>query len=387
MIYWVLHKKLSISDWINPLEGSPGYFYREFPSLTFLDITDFGIYGQIDSFLVTDKNPKYDISVIPCDRYIMIKTKHDLARLLKNSNSPDIFIFQTYKEPRVTCLAAALNAAGRQTVLLNHWQSPSSTKPIQKKDRTWIAAKIKTNKKLLLMRIVYRVYMKCYKQKPHFDFILSGGNQFLKNAKRFCTFDTIIPVHSISYDEYLSVIENIPERIIPYHYFVFIDQGITIHPEFKTFTEQDTKKYQREMLSAFEHIEKKYNTKIVIGEHPRIKYPDGFYGNRECRQNATASLCYYADGIIGHFSGALNLARLFNKTPRIFLTSSESYFIFKKNVEQAYRYFGGTLYDMTNMNTNVCDGSSMNLKDSYTLLPENKERNKDLFTAFLRQFQ
>lgn len=386
MIYWVLHKKMSVSDWTNPLEGEAGFFYEKIQNLIFVDISGYGIFAKIESVLVKDKNVKYDISGIPKNRYFEIKSVGDTNILLSTCTSKDIFLFQAYGNPRISLFVSKLNKKKIKTVLLNHWQTPSTEKIKHKKNRNWIISTLHISKKLLLMRCISKIYAHIVHTPIYFDYVLAGGNQFLKKTKKRCSIGTVVPVHSISYDEYLSVIVQNPQRLIQQPYFVFIDQALTIHPEFKRFTPQDTLTYQKEILKTFKDIEKQYNIKIVVAEHPRCRYNEDFWNSYERRQKCTASLVCHAEGVIGHFSGSLNLARLFDKKNIIFLTSSSRYFEFRENVKQAFNIFGGELIDMATGQKEICKGSNTDLTEIYTLLPSDKRRNRELFTDFLQKF-
>ena len=79
MIYWILHKKISVSDWTNKLEGEPGFFFKLFDNLSFIDISSFSLMGKIENTLNPDvRNTLFDITKIDSSRYFVISNKHEL---------------------------------------------------------------------------------------------------------------------------------------------------------------------------------------------------------------------------------------------------------------------------------------------------------------------
>ena len=124
MVYWVLHKKLSRSDWSNTLEGEPGYFYERFKNFAFIDITDFSFMAKLENALNPIDYEKYDISAIDTTKYIFVKNKSDFRKLHIASRNTDIFVFQSYQDIRVIEFSAFLHAMGFTTAIFNHWQMP-----------------------------------------------------------------------------------------------------------------------------------------------------------------------------------------------------------------------------------------------------------------------
>lgn len=387
MIYWILHKKISVSDWTNKLEGEPGFFFKLFDNLSFIDISSFSLMGKIENTLNPDvRNTLFDITKIDSSRYFVISNKHEFKKYIDFFSEEDIFVFQAYKNVRINNFCKLLNKYGLKTALLNHWQTPSTQKVVPKRTFSWLKKTLRVKKRLLFLRFLTKIHDKFVHFHLVFDYSLSGGKDFINEASRFVTIKNVIPVHSISYDEFLSIKQNSEERLFNEKYFVFIDQALTIHPEFTRFTDKDTVLYRKEILSILNKIEAQYNTQIIIAEHPRMRYADDFWDGRLHFQGKTANLLKYCEGAITHFSGAINVAYLFGIKQKIFLTSSSPYFYVDKNVEKSFMYFGGILTDMKTEKSIFEKSSSVSIENSFSLIPNSEKSNRELFTEFLSKF-
>lgn len=385
MVYWVLHKKLSRSDWSNTLEGEPGYFYERFKNFAFIDITDFSFMAKLENALNPIDYEKYDISAIDTTKYIFVKNKSDFRKLHIASRNTDIFVFQSYQDIRVIEFSAFLHAMGFTTAIFNHWQMPTVQDLRLKRNGKWFFNILKIKKKILFLRFLTKIHRKLCRPKAYFTYALAGGNNFIKETQKNCLLETIVPVHSISYDEFLVIKNSHVPSLIGEPYFVFIDQALTIHPDTR-FKADDTELYKKEILKTFDYIQKKYKTQIVIAEHPRIKYPDGFWGNYRCFQGHTPTLLKYCQGILGHYSSVINLAYLLNISTKIFLTSSSPYFYLDDTIRKVFAFFSGSLIDMATGTEITHTDDNVSLKDDFSLCPDEAKRNRAIFYDFLSRY-
>ena len=142
-------------------------------------------------------------------------------------------------------------------------------------------------------------------------------------------------------------------------------------------------------MSIFQKISQEHNNiKIVIAEHPRCQYDKKFWIGYERFSGKTAQLIKYSSGVIGHFSTALALAQIYQKEI-ILLTSTSSYFPFQQRVDNAEK-----ILDCTKMNMNKLitlksekrNKKEFSLYEYFSLIPESKKLNDELFMNFFKKF-
>lgn len=385
MIYWVLHKKLTKGDWNNWIEGNPAFFFEHIKNLRFLDISEYSLFAKIENIILKESTSD-DFSYKTLGKSVLyIKSKKDFKKL-NIDNRNDIFLFQSYNNPRIFSFCRLLEKYGCRSILLNHWQLPMIVKQHPVKNKNWFLNKlIRLDKKVLFMRILYKINKCTRSSNVHFDYILSCGNKVLSSLPHSVVYNTVIPCHSVPYNEFLAQ-KNETSSFIPKPYFVFIDQGLTIHPDNKGL-QSFTEKYREELHNALSYISKKNgDVKIIIAEHPRIQYPASFWGNYEHISGKTASLIAGASGVIGHFSTSLTTAFLLKKSIYM-LKSSSGYFFCNRVIDRLYEAIGGKLYDMNNM-TFLFEkkASSIDIKDNFSLIPESSKNNAQIFLEFLKKF-
>lgn len=390
MIYWILHKKLTNADWKNAIEGNPCYFYEHISQLCFIDVSGYSAFAKIENYML-NINDKTDIESFGIDekRFIRISNNKELRKLLLDSSPNDLFVFQSLADIRTKLLLAELNKHGKKTVLLNHWKTPIATAVPMKRNLSFVRSIFKKNPKLIFLRLLFRFYKLRDKKRLCLTYILSGGNKLTESIKKDFIIEHIVPVHSISYDEYLQVDKNIAESPIKKEpYFVFVDQALTIHPDNKDFSEKDTDNYRNELIKTLKYISEKNNgIKIVIAEHPRIRYEDNFWHGYERFSGISAQLIKYSNGVIGHFSTILALAQIYNK--KIFLLKSSSfYFPFNSRVDNASKMLGSKLFDMKTLESFPLfhEDEKVNLTEYFSLCPNCEKSNNDLFMDFFKQF-
>lgn len=385
MIYWILHKKLSNADWNNWLEGNPRYFYENLVHFSFLDISSFSWFGKIENFIL-GKDFHSDSPCLNLSKsFITIKSPKDFMKLkIKNE---DLFVFQSYNNPRIFEFNKLLKSLDCKTLLFYYWQLPFIEKNHPVKNKTWFVNKIiKLDKKILLIRLIYWIYIKTSSRKSFYNYIFSCGKKNITNLPAFISYKTILPCHSLPYDELIRNKKESNSLTKTDKYFVFIDQALTIHPDNKGLS-VFTKIYREEILAALKYLsEKNNNIKIIIAQHPRVQYELGFWKNYECYSGKTIELIMNANGVIGHFSTALVTAFLAKKQIYL-LKSSSNYFSFNESIEKLYKVIGGKVYDIRNLELlSEKESSMINVDDYFTLLPKSQKNNDQIFMNFFEKF-
>ena len=162
------------------------------------------------------------------------------------------------------------------------------------------------------------------KEEFKFDFAITGGDigykMFPINNSR-----KIIP--SSSFDYQLS--RNFRKKGKQKNISIFLDENLYDHRDFKIQNRKKkfvSKKYFKELNNFFSFYEKKFDAKVLICVHPRVKNIDNYkkkFFNRKCYIGKSHELVKSCKNVILHPSTtSLNLPILYNK-PLIFLTSNE----------------------------------------------------------------
>ena len=105
---------------------------------------------------------------------------------------------------------------------------------------------------------------------------------------------------------------------------VFLDQNLPYHLDFdrRNIQRIEANKYYKKLNMFFEHIEKKFNTNVVIAAHPSSNYNVNFFNGRKIIKGETALEIKKSRFIIAHYSTILSLATI-DKKPIIFLIMEE----------------------------------------------------------------
>ena len=384
MIYWILHNRLTETDWNSVVEGFPGYFWNHFADFKFLDLYTFSYYARLENALQPEVYKNYKDYADFGAKYIRISTDREISRFLSSCTKEDLFVFQSASNLRGLLLLKHLNKRGFRSVVLNIMPLPRWA---AKKEKKTLRSFILQCKKYYFKAIV-RLTKLSLGNRLYFDYEFCCGKMAHENLAARIRIKSIVPVHSVSYDEYLAL-ENqrkpdVSDMKAPY--FVFVDQALTIHPDgARNFSEDGKSKYKAELLRALQYIKDSCKTEIVVAEHPRIQYDQDFWHGFRTVRGETAALIRNAAVVIGHFSTSLHLAHLCGK--EIFLLhSSGDYFPYNEIVMKTSAMIGGKLLNMGDLRAGFTqvDGTA-NLTDWYTLLPDSKKSNKELMEDFFRQ--
>jgi len=131
-------------------------------------------------------------------------------------------------------------------------------------------------------------------------------------------------VHTLDYDTYLQE-QRIAAAEPSEPYAVFLDEGMTSHPDFTFLGRKpivDTTEYYSSLCRLFDQVESRLGLKMIIAGHPRCHYDRrrNIFQGRPVIQHRTASLVRQSRLVLLHCSTAVNFAVLFGR-PLIFVTS------------------------------------------------------------------
>jgi hypothetical protein len=150
--------------------------------------------------------------------------------------------------------------------------------------------------------------------------IFQNNHAFNHENKKKCI--NFIKTNTFDFDTYLQNKKNINSK----DYFVFIDNSIASHPDYKYHNVElkiNEKKYLKDMNSFFDNFEKVNNSKIIIAANPKNYYKNkSTFGNRSIKYGMTSSLIQNSRGVLMHTSTAVNFAILYKKALYI-LTSDD----------------------------------------------------------------
>lgn len=162
-------------------------------------------------------------------------------------------------------------------------------------------------------------------KKPYLDLVILGGKRLLANEAPYLKDDTrVVESHVHDVDTYKAATGK-PAPTVEGDYLVFIDQNIPYHPDFNLLKVKysDPANYYLLLRNFFELLEIT-GFRVVVSLHPR---DDGRsikerFGGRQVFQGMTPELVAASNGVITHFSNAINFAVMGGK-PIIFVADKE----------------------------------------------------------------
>ncbi|MDC1418128.1 hypothetical protein N8264_03615 [Candidatus Thioglobus sp.] len=152
------------------------------------------------------------------------------------------------------------------------------------------------------------------------DIRVCSGSSSPRNNNEF-----EIRSHSFDFDIYL---EEKSKKINSKESIVFLDNGMTSHPDFKKMgvTPYCSESAYFPLLRAFfTKVEKQTGLQVIVSVHPRLIFDKSMnkkFGNRELTSGKTAELVKGAKLVIAHDSTAINFAVLWS-TPLLIVTTDQ----------------------------------------------------------------
>lgn len=197
-------------------------------------------------------------------------------------------------------------------------------------------------------------------------------------------------------ETYLEV-KDLP-RLFDQKYIVFLDIMLPSHPDVqrlkvKTIAESI---YYLKLRKFFDKLEAETGYKVVIAAHPKSKYINNEFGNRDCLIGKTAHLVKDAEFIVCHESISVNFAILFNK-PLLYIYTSE--FVKEANflnsiyrsMDSAANYFGSKIINIDDFEydeittLSIKNNSYQNFLKKYIYAPEYPISNYTIIYQSLRE--
>lgn len=192
--------------------------------------------------------------------------------------------------------------------------------------------------------------VKIYKKMgliKNYDLVFAAG---AVGALRGREIPKVINVNHFDYDNYLGLKDN-PNRIINNEYCVFLDDNIVFDTDYKALNIKTVEpvSYFKSLCEFFDHLEKKFNLKVIIAAHPKAEYQGNEFGNRLILKGKTNELvkdCLFA---VAQYSTSFSYAILYKK-PIIFIYTNEmeglEYF---KNIKGLSLLFKAKLYNIDSL--------------------------------------
>ena len=152
-------------------------------------------------------------------------------------------------------------------------------------------------------------------------------------------------IHTRDYDGFLM---DEYRNDVGEEYILFIDEGLGQHPEEAeigvSYTKKEIEIYHANLRRLFDSLEKHYDQKVIIAEHPKANYRGGEFGEREIIQFQTYELIKRASLVVTSYSTVIGLTALFDKKV-LFITDTCAKKIFEGHMLWN-AYFGSSEYDI-----------------------------------------
>lgn len=175
------------------------------------------------------------------------------------------------------------------------------------------------NKFRKIFFIIKRFFFKSTILKP--GYIAVCGEEVINSFSKTIDNNTKI-IKTCSYD--LCLAKVVKKKLLDYRYFVFLDEYLIKHSDFKILNKSIEKEniYYKELNKFFKFIEINFKVKVVIASHPRadLAYNKSKFPTNQVFIDKTPQLMKYAEACITHASTSINFAVIFNK-PIIFITT------------------------------------------------------------------
>ena len=192
-------------------------------------------------------------------------------------------------------------------------------------------------------KFYFKKFLKKKGNKLLLDYYVNINNNISYNSEYLISKNTkIIQTHSYDYQKYINF-ENTPNStIIDTDYTVFLDEGITCHPDYEYLGVKQyckTSIYFEELRNFFDYFENKTNTKIIIAGHPKVKYSPPYknFFKRQIIENKTLNLVKFSKYTLSHMSTSINFSIIYNK-PIFFLDSFNYGFLLRNHINTIAKF-------------------------------------------------
>jgi hypothetical protein len=223
-----------------------------------------------------------------------------------------------------------------------------------------------------LFLIYSRVYSNIFSSK-RYDFLITSNYEKSVENYNIVKPKSIIETHCLDYD--LSIKHKNDKSLIEEKYVVFLDQYLLNHTDFiRTNKILDTspENYYKELNQLFNHIENKFNFKVVIAAHPRadIKDYNILFDGRKIEYRKSALLVKHCEFSITHYSTAINFSVIYQK-PILFITSND---LIRNNLGRYVEQWSSAL-----------EQSVVNMSNNFSL-PAEIKISKEAYDKYKKQY-
>ncbi len=155
--------------------------------------------------------------------------------------------------------------------------------------------------------------------------IVAAGEESLRRFARWAGCD-VVRAHNLDYDIYLRLRAEAPA--VPAQFAVFLDQDLCYHPDYaydKIPVYVTPDEYFPAMRRGLRRVAAEFGLDVRVAAHPRSSYERraaGLFGEAVLTRGVSAALIRDCRVAIGHFSGVIQMAVLFDK-PVIFFTTNQ----------------------------------------------------------------
>lgn|GEM_PF-4537595 len=180
-------------------------------------------------------------------------------------------------------------------------------------------------KKIQPNQLIKNIFHKIINEICKPNFYVCAGKKSVPKIKS--TSAVIIKAHSFDYEKQEKSLKKIKAKLK--NKIIFLDEDMCFHPDYeyvnsKPHLEPET--YFEQLQNTFTKIERRFNQKVVIAEHPRARYSEKekkiFFGRRDVVANQTENLVKNCRLILAHTSTSLSFA-VFHRKPVFLLSNSE----------------------------------------------------------------
>lgn len=268
--------------------------------------TEYWVVGNILGYIVnstTDSTGLY---------YINVLSLKDLRSRLRSEHGESVvFVPQITRNMQSLPIYFLLKRLNKKTVFFGRGYVQSirhSRNPLLYYLRRILKAK---NKRSQLYLTVCSALFRCLPIIKKHDLVFTAG----KVAEMLHSKDAIKISKIHHFDVDCSITNDQPSMKLPDKYFLFIDEYLPFHPDFRIIgdTTINATVYYRSLNDYFSYIEKEYDTTIIIAAHPRAIYVDNPYENRMVIFNLTNFLIKKARFVLAHRSTAISYAVIHEK--------------------------------------------------------------------------
>ena len=275
---------------------------------------------------------KINFSNKQINRYYKNSSKKDVPKFIKNISSVkklENFLKKLGKRDIVFVRERSVTADRKKNFDLNLFEK-YKIKTIFLDYNPWIPCNFKKKPFMNIIRLIWKLYndlMNYLFQKDYSPKYIIGSGQFTE--KKYAN------KKYINYINTPSLWINFEGNYKKKNFITYVDENIFFSRDQFLFGDYKNHKkvsninlFLKNLISFFQIIEKKFNSKVIISCSNKYIYSKNLFGGRKIYYGKTLQLISQSKLVVGHRSDALYQA-LYSKTPVLLLKSK--YFYLRKN--------------------------------------------------------